>query len=82
MIAVIFGARLLSDRPLAPLSIALPLISLAWLALLGLQVRRYQAPVEAAPLRSERPSKRPPRFDPSSGARSDRPSDSGRHVNA
>ncbi|HKY41416.1 MAG TPA: hypothetical protein VJN18_36030 [Polyangiaceae bacterium] len=82
MVAVVFGLRLLSGGAMAPLSVALPLLGLLWLLVLGVQVWRYRAPIDAAPARQERPSKRPPRFDPSSGVRADRPSDSGNQVSA
>jgi threonine/homoserine/homoserine lactone efflux protein len=81
-VAVIFGARLHAGAPIAALSVALPLLGLLWLLVLGWQVWRYRGPAETVPARQERPSKRPPRFDPSGGVRTDRPSDSGTHVGA
>jgi threonine/homoserine/homoserine lactone efflux protein len=82
IVAVVFVLRLHSGGVIAPLSVALPLLGLLWLLVLGVQVWRYRAPVDAAPARQERPSKRPPRFDPGTGVRADRPSDSGTHASA
>jgi hypothetical protein len=81
-VAVVLGLRLHSGGAISPLSVALPLLGMLWLVVLGVQVWRYRPPVDAAPARQERPSKRPPRFDPSSGVRADRPSDSGTPANA
>lgn len=81
MVLAIIVARLVNGGPIAPLSIILPVAGLAWLAWLGIKVLRMAPPAEP-PARSERPSRRVPRFEPASGARSDRASDSGRHVSA
>jgi hypothetical protein len=82
IVAIVFGARLHTGGPIAPLSVALPVLGLSWLVVLAVQVSRYRPPVEAAPARHQHPSKRAPRFEPSSGVRADRPSDSGTHASA
>jgi hypothetical protein len=80
MVLVIVGARLRSGGSMAPLSLAMPAVALAWLAVVGLRTLPRQ--VQVAPTAGERPSRRPPRFEAGAAPRTDRPSDSGRHANA
>jgi threonine/homoserine/homoserine lactone efflux protein len=84
MVLVIVVARVLRGGTIAPLSLALPIAGLAWLASIGIRVLRSAPRAnEAAATPSERPSRRVPRFDGDvSSSRADRPSDAGRHVNA
>jgi hypothetical protein len=80
IVAVIVAAQLHAGGPIAPLSLVLPGLALVWVAVLGLQISRYRPPVQAAPAPQERPSRRPPRFDPA--GRTERSSDTGRHASA
>jgi hypothetical protein len=80
MVAVIIASRWLLGGSVAVLSVMLPVAGLLWLAGLGLKMWRSAPVLDAPPQRGERPSRRARRFEPAS--RSDRPSDSGGHVNA
>jgi threonine/homoserine/homoserine lactone efflux protein len=82
MVSVIIVSRLLHGGPLSPLSVALPVLGLAWVAWLGLKMWRSAPALDTPTQRGERPSRRLPRFEPAAGPRSDRPSDSGGHVGA
>lgn len=82
MVLVIVVSRLLLGGALAPISVVLPVLGLAWVAWLGLKMWRSAPALETPTQREERPSRRLPRFDPAAGSRSDRPSDSGGHVSA
>ena len=79
---VIVAMRLMSGGGIAPLSVLMPAISLAGVAWLGLKMLRSATPVDVIPQPDERPSRRLPRYDTAAGTRSERPSDSGRHINA
>jgi hypothetical protein len=80
IVMVIVAAQLHAGGPIAPLSLALPGLALAWVAVLGLQISRYRPPEKSAPAPPERPSRRPPRFD--RPGRAERSSDTGRHASA
>ena len=82
MVSVNVVARLLDGGPITALSVVLPVLGLGWLAGLGIKMRRLARAGVAAPAPEERPSRRLRRVQPQGGPRSDRPSDSGRHVNA
>ncbi|HYJ09308.1 MAG TPA: hypothetical protein VEX18_09865 [Polyangiaceae bacterium] len=85
MVSVIVVARVLDGGPITTLSVALPLLGLGWLAGLGIKMRRLAPAGVAAPAPKEpdeRPSRPLRRVKTQGGPRSDRPSDSGRHVNA
>jgi hypothetical protein len=82
MVSVIVVARLIDGGPITALSVALPVLGLAWLAGLGIKMWRLAPAGVAAPTPEERPSRRLRPVKPQGGPRSDRPSDSGRHVNA
>lgn len=68
VIATLVGGVLLArwtpHSPAAPLSLAMPLVTLAWLAAIGWRVVRHGAisTTEAAAL-TDRPSRRPPNWD-------------------
>lgn len=82
MVLVIIASRLVLGGPLSLLSVALPVLGLAWVAWLGVKMWRSAAALDTPTQRGERPSRRLPRFEPAPGSRSDRPSDSGGHVSA
>jgi len=82
IVAVIFGARLRSGGSVGPLSLGMPLVSLAWVASLGRKALRHrELAVEPPVAASERPSRRPPSWD---AGPSSKPSQGGgssnRHV--
>ncbi|HEX2874683.1 MAG TPA: hypothetical protein VHP33_25705 [Polyangiaceae bacterium] len=63
LVAIIVGFRWQSGREMSALSLVLPILALAWLTVLGVQVRRHRdATAEASPS-AERPSRRPPQWD-------------------
>jgi hypothetical protein len=62
-VAVIVGFRWQSGGEISALSLVLPLLGLAWLTLLGVQVRRHREPTAEASPNTERPSRRPPQWD-------------------
>lgn len=59
-LAVTIGLRVHSGGTLSPLSLALPVAGLAWVAVLGLQVLRHRDPASESPSSGDRPSRRPP----------------------
>ena len=63
LVAVIVGFRWQSGLAMSPLSLALPALALAWLTLLGVQVRRHRGPNAELNPSTERPSRRPPQWE-------------------
>ena len=63
LVAIIVGSRWRSGGEISALSVVLPVLALAWLTLLGAQVRRHREPAAEATPNAERPSRRPPQWD-------------------
>lgn len=63
LIAVIVGVRWQSGREMSALSLVLPVAALAWLTLLGVQVRRHREAAAPTSSSADRPSRRPPQWD-------------------
>ena len=63
LVAVIVGFRWHSGLEISALSLVLPALALAWLTLLGFQIRRHHAPMMDPGATAERPSRRPPQWD-------------------
>lgn len=74
-VAVIVGFRWQSGGDISALSLVLPVAALAWLTLLGVQIRRHREPTPEASTGAERPSRRPPQWDalPSANRKSNHP---------
>jgi hypothetical protein len=63
LVAFIVGFRWQSGREMSALSLVLPALALAWLTLLGVQVRRHRGASAELNPSAERPSRRPPQWD-------------------
>lgn len=68
LVAVIVGARWQSGLEMSALSVVLPALALAWLTLLGVQVRRHRGTATEQGSSTERPSRRPPQWDGLAGS--------------
>lgn len=82
LVALIVGVRLRTGEPIGLLSIALPVLGLAWLATLGVQAWRYRAPPPGPTRAAERPSRRPVSWDGSTGRNPSPSTPPDRHVSA
>jgi hypothetical protein len=82
LVAVIVGARLRSGGSIAALSLAMPAVALGWLASLGLKAARHREPALEPAATSDRPSRRPPNWEPTSGAQASQAGSSNRQVSA
>jgi hypothetical protein len=71
-IAFIVGFRLQSGGAISTLSLALPALGLAWVALLGVQALRHPATSVEEPA-AERPSRRPPEWEALPNRKSNHP---------
>jgi hypothetical protein len=66
LVGVIVGAQLRSGGSIGLMSLGMPLVSLAWLASLGLKAWRHREPAPEPAAVSDRPSRRPPSWDAAS----------------
>jgi uncharacterized iron-regulated membrane protein len=84
LVGVILTSRWHTGGAISALSVALPVTGLAWVALLGFQALNYREPATEAATAGERPSRRPPNWDPVSKPQSTsaRPGPPDRHANA
>ncbi|MES1187062.1 MAG: hypothetical protein ABUL60_24820 [Myxococcales bacterium] len=84
LVGVIVALRWHSGGAISALSVGLPVIGLAWVALLGFQALNYREQATEAPTAGERPSRRPPNWDQVSKPQSTsaRPGPPDRHVSA
>lgn len=80
--ALIVGARLHAGEPIELLSVALPVLGLAWLATLGVQARRHRDPAPVSGPVAERPSRRSASWDSKTGRKPSPSAPPDRHVNA
>ena len=63
LVAAIVGSRAIDGKPIAILSVAMPLAGWLWLLAIGLRIRRLrEVPAESATA-NDRPSRRPPKRD-------------------
>jgi len=63
IVTLIVGSYLLSGKPLAGLSVAMPLAGLSWLAAIGWKLRRLAETTAEGAGQAERPSRRPAKRD-------------------
>ena len=82
LVTVIVGYRLRDGGSMSALSLSLPVLGLAWLALLAFQLKRHREPAATA-TNDDRPSRRPPEWDsvPRANRKSNHPAPPGQ-VNA
>jgi len=82
IVAVIVGARLRSGGGIGLLSLAMPAVGLGWLASLGLKAGRHREPALEPAATSDRPSRRPPNWEPAASAQASQAGSPNRHVSA
>ena len=82
LVAVIVGFRLHSGQSMSALSLIMPGLGLAWLLILAVQMLALRAPLADAASSDERPSRRPPNWEPLPNRTSQNPAAPDRQVNA
>lgn len=83
VVCLIAASRLSESRPIALLSVAMPVVGLAWLFAIARRIRQVYLASRGASAQADRPSRRPPKRDsrtPPLASQSE--SASNRHVSA